>query len=188
MGKVISSFHLTELPVPLVYATHRVLRDCNELFAQLFGYEREELLDTGFHLLYPKFTDFVRTGEMWRTNFDGGRVYNDERIMLRRDHSRFWCRVSGLTRSATDPFADAVYCFEQINRPTSQNNFELTARQLQIVTLVAQGKKNREIADEVKLSSRTVEAHRARIMKSVGVRNAAELVTWYQHAQDHRDL
>lgn len=181
------TFSLTQLPVPLVYATHRVLRDCNEQFAALFGYEREELINTGFHLLYPKFSDFVRVGDMWRTNFDGGRTYYDERIMLRRDQSKFWCRVYGRSRAGSDPFAEAVYCFEKINRPTTQHSYQLTDRQLQIVTLVAQGKKNREIAAEMALSQRTVEAHRARIMRFIGVRNAAELVAWYQNARESQE-
>ena len=56
----------------------------------------------------------------------------------------------------------------------------LSERQLQIVTLVAQGKKNREISREVGISVRTVEAHRARIMARVGVKNAAELAAWFQ--------
>ena len=57
-------FTLEELPVPFVYAKHRVIEDCNLSFASLFGYKRQELLGSGFHLLYPRFADFLRTGEM----------------------------------------------------------------------------------------------------------------------------
>lgn len=173
-------FNLSELPMPMVYAAHRTIRDCNDEFAALFGYERDELRDSGFHLLYPKFADFVRTGKLWQTNLGGGKVYYDERIMKRRDASRFWCRVHGRSKSALDPFAQAVYCFEPFTRPIAKNGHELTDRQLQIVTLVAQGKINRVIAEETGLSVRTVEAHRARIMSAIGVRNSAELVAWFQ--------
>ena len=34
------SFCLWEMPVPMVYATHRIIRDCNEEFASLFRYAR----------------------------------------------------------------------------------------------------------------------------------------------------
>src|SRR5687767_10623437 len=105
-------FQLTDLPVPMVYATHRIIRDCNSEFAETFGYERLELINQSFSRLYPKIRDFVRTGEMWRSNLGGGKVYYDERLMRRRDGTSFWCRVRGRSRNNADPFAEALYCFE----------------------------------------------------------------------------
>lgn len=174
------SFTLSELPTPMVYATHRMIRECNAAFAGLFGYQPHELANTGFHLLYPKFADFVRVGDLWRNNLGGGKTYYDERIMRHRDQSRFWCQVHGRSNSDPDPFAEAVYCFEPISRPLMEEKTQLTDRQLQIVTLVSQGKKNREIAVETNLSQRTIEAHRARMMRTIGVKNSAELVAWFQ--------
>jgi PAS domain S-box-containing protein len=172
-------FWLTDLPVPMVYATHRIIRDCNFEFAEAFGYERHELIDQSFSRLYPKITDFVRTGEMWRTNFTGGRVYYDERVMRRRDGSSFWCRVRGRSRNQADPFAEALYCFEPINRAVAANASLISDRQKQVLTLVSQGKTNAQIAQEIGLSKRTVEAHRARLMRTYGLRNSAELIAWF---------
>lgn len=169
-------FLLREMPVPMVYATHRIIRDCNEEFSNLFGYPRSELVDRSFARLYPKNADFVSTGRMWRTHLPGGRVYYDERVMTASDGRRFWCQVHGRTRHATDPFADALYCFQPLARPVAKERLILTDRQRQIVALVAQGKTNVAIADELGLSTRTVESHRARLMKAAGLKNAAELV------------
>lgn len=169
-------FSLKEMPVPMVYATHRIIRDCNDEFASLFGYLRSELIDKSFARLYPKLSDFARTGRMWQAHLPGGRVYYDERIMTASDGRRFWCQVHGRTRHPTDPFAEAVYCFQPIARPVAKERLLLTDRQRQIVALVAQGKTNATIADELGLSTRTVESHRARLMKSAGLRNGAELV------------
>lgn len=163
----------------MVYATHRIIRDCNDEFASLFGYRREELLDQSFSRLYPKLADFIRTGDMWRSNLSGGKVYYDERIMIGAGGKRFWCRVNGRTRHDVDPFAGAVYCFEPMVRPASLAAKTLTDRQRQILALVAQGKTNAMIAEEVGLSKRTVEAHRLRLTQKVGVRNSAELVAWF---------
>lgn len=174
-------FGLAEMPVPLVFAEHRIIKQCNHEFAALFGYQQEELVNTSFHLLYPKFTDFVRTGEMWKSNFGGGVTYYDERIMRHSDKSEFWCKVRGRSMSKGDPFARAIYCFEPLNRPLRQNAADLTDRQKQIITLVAQGKTNQMIATEIGLSKRTVEAHRARTMKAIGVKNSAELVAWFSN-------
>ncbi|MDC7266934.1 LuxR C-terminal-related transcriptional regulator [Shinella sp. HY16] len=172
-------FRLHELPVPMVYATHRIIRDCNEEFATLFGYGRAELIDRSFARLYPKHADFVRTGRMWGAHLPGGKVYYDERIMMASDGRRFWCQVHGRTRHATDPFAQAIYCFQPLARPVVPREFSLTDRQRQIVTLVAQGKTNAQIADEIGISIRTVESHRARLMKATGLTNAAELAAWF---------
>ncbi len=172
-------YSLGEIPVPMVYATHRIIRDCNDEFAKLFCYVKSELIDRSFARLYPKHADFVRTGRMWQANLPGGRVYYDERIMTAGDGHRFWCRVHGRTRHLKDPFAEAIYCFQPMTRPVVQERVTLTDRQQQIVALVSQGKRNAEIATETGLSVRTVESHRARLMKILGVRNAAELSAWF---------
>ena len=64
-----------------------------------------------------------------------------------------------------------------MNRPITEAM--VTGRQRQILTLVAQGKTNAAIAAEIGLSQRTVEAHRLRMMRQVGVRNTAELIAWF---------
>lgn len=87
--------------------------------------------------------------------------------------------MNGRSHNLADPFAEALYCFQAINRPIKSSDPTFTDRQHQIITLVAQGKSNAMIADELGLSKRTIESHRARLMQAVGVRNAAELVAWF---------
>ena len=52
----------------------------------------------------------------------------------------------------------------------------LTNRQMQILRMVASGDSSREIAAKLKLSRRTVENHRARILERLGVASASEMV------------
>lgn len=52
----------------------------------------------------------------------------------------------------------------------------LTQREREVMTLVVAGKLNKQIADELNISMKTVEAHRARVMEKMGVRTLAELV------------
>lgn len=54
----------------------------------------------------------------------------------------------------------------------------LTPRERDVVRLVALGHTNREIADQLVLSVRTVETHRARIQARLQVSSRAELVRW----------
>jgi PAS domain S-box-containing protein len=180
-------FALEALPVPLVYATHRIIREVNTAFADLFGYAPGELRNQSFNLLYPRLSDFVMVGELWRANFAGGRCYADERVMRKRDGTRFWCQVRGRSMIEDDPFSEAIYCFDAMTRPVREGPASLTDRQRQIVTLVAQGKTNRAIASEIGLSPRSVETHRYRLLKSLDLKNTAELVAWFSVALPDRD-
>jgi DNA-binding NarL/FixJ family response regulator len=54
----------------------------------------------------------------------------------------------------------------------------LTARQQQILTMIASRKSTKEIAYELDLSEKTIAAHRAQIMERVGVRDLVGLVLW----------
>jgi FixJ family two-component response regulator len=52
----------------------------------------------------------------------------------------------------------------------------LTKRELEVLRLLIAGKPNKVIASELKLSPKTVEAHRAAIMRKLGVHSIAEMV------------
>lgn len=52
----------------------------------------------------------------------------------------------------------------------------LTARQMEVLKLVAEGLTSREIAGLLKLSPRTIEVHRWEIMRRLRVRNVAQLL------------
>lgn len=53
----------------------------------------------------------------------------------------------------------------------------LTQRERDVMLLVVAGKMNKVIADELCISLRTVEVHRARMLAKLGVRSAAEVAT-----------
>jgi len=54
----------------------------------------------------------------------------------------------------------------------------LTEREREVVTLIARGLSNGEIADELVLSKRTVEHHMANILSKLGFANRAQIVRW----------
>jgi RNA polymerase sigma factor (sigma-70 family) len=53
---------------------------------------------------------------------------------------------------------------------------QLTQREREVLELVVAGRMNREIAETLEISIKTVEAHRARIMEKLEVHSVAELV------------
>lgn len=61
-------------------------------------------------------------------------------------------------------------------RETQARIDALSRREREVMELVAGGLANKQIADRLGISERTVEIHRGRVMKKLGVRSAAELV------------
>lgn len=61
---------------------------------------------------------------------------------------------------------------------------ELTDRELQVFRLVGEGRSTREIAEGLHLSVKTIETHRAKLMRKLGLENANQLVhravSWVQ--------
>ena len=60
--------------------------------------------------------------------------------------------------------------------PTKTSAGSPTPRQLEIIRLLAEGKINKEIAYQLGIAVRTVEAHRANIMQKLGFHSLADLI------------
>ena len=54
----------------------------------------------------------------------------------------------------------------------------LTSRQTQVAALVARGWSNRQISEELVISEKTVERHRANILEKLGMRDRVELTRY----------
>jgi DNA-binding NarL/FixJ family response regulator len=54
----------------------------------------------------------------------------------------------------------------------------LSPRELEVLGMICDGKSNREIAVDLKLSANTVAVHRANIMNTLGIHKTAELVVY----------
>ena len=163
-------------PVGLVLTESRVIKTCNPTFAEMFGYDRGELVDRSFAILYPSIEEFVRVRDVGVEPLKKTNRYSDERIMARKDGSLFWCRVRGhsLTRE-DDPLRRAVWSFADLSQ--SRPVLAFSARERQIVMHLGEGRTSKDIARLLKISPRTVEAYRARLLKKFAANNVAELLS-----------
>ena len=75
------------------------------------------------------------------------------------------------TSSRAKKITGAVTLPPRKKRPES-----LTSRETEILQLIWSGFKNKEIAQRLKISVKTVEAHRANMMKKMRVSNTAQLL------------
>lgn len=85
--------------------------------------------------------------------------------------------VSAIRRVA----AGEVVLDPQVSRPATlkgEREAGLTARELEILQLIVDGKSNKEIANQLNLSANTVAVHRANIMDALGIHKTAELVVY----------
>lgn len=65
---------------------------------------------------------------------------------------------------------------QTISQPTDQHERLLTSRQREVLVLIAQGKRMKEIAATLKISVRTVEDHKSQLLHALGAKNTADLV------------
>jgi DNA-binding NarL/FixJ family response regulator len=63
-----------------------------------------------------------------------------------------------------------------VKNPTIEDQYHLTKREREILRMIINGTPNKEIADSLNKSVRTVETHRFNIMKKLGVNNAIDMV------------
>ena len=74
-------------------------------------------------------------------------------------------------------------CIERMAASPEQSEPQLTARQLDVLRLILEGRRMKEIAALLHLSARTVETHKYQMMELLGVESTAELV---KYAIEHR--
>ncbi|MCA9142752.1 MAG: response regulator transcription factor [Planctomycetaceae bacterium] len=88
------------------------------------------------------------------------------------------CRLDELTthiRRAIDIDSESRRSLHH-RAQTESKLASLTAKEREVLDLVASGKTNKEIAKTLKLSTRAVEDRRSRLMKKLGARSVVELI------------
>ncbi|MCP3469504.1 response regulator transcription factor [Bradyrhizobium sp. CCGUVB1N3] len=65
---------------------------------------------------------------------------------------------------------------QTMSRSTDGGGPSLSSRQLEVLRLIAQGKRMKEIAAQLGISVRTVEDHKSQLLAALGVKSTADLV------------
>ena len=162
-------------PAGLLVSRQRIIQTYNRAFAEMFGYGERELSGESFARIYPSNVEFEQIGGRVLDNMRRTGRSLDQRIMRRKSGELFWCQVEGRALDRADPFAAAVWTFTDLSaeRPVAA---EFTAREREIAQFLVTGKTSKEIGRKLGISHRTVEAHRARLMKKLGVSTPGEMI------------
>jgi PAS domain S-box-containing protein len=162
-------------PIGLLVSRSRVIQSYNQAFCNMFRYDPQSLRGTSLEHLYPSVGEFEHIGERALVAMRDHGTYSDERIMRSGRGELFWCHVTGRTLRRDDPFALAVWVFEDLSalRPVTAN---LTAREREIAQFLVCGMSSKQIAQKLQIGHRTIEAHRARLMRKYDVASTGELI------------
>lgn len=156
---------------------------CNEAFCRLTGYARDEIIGRNCRFLRGERTEPEQTA-MLRDAVASGRPAMVELINYRKDGSAF--RNAVMIAPLFDENGELeFYLGSQMaiddagasrHDAAREKVARLTRRQLQILTALAAGRLNKQIAYDLSLTERTVKMHRAALLKSLEVRSGAEAI------------
>jgi DNA-binding NarL/FixJ family response regulator len=90
------------------------------------------------------------------------------------------------TAQQIEYLVDIVAQVPSLRVVNANGNTLITPREEQVVALVAEGLSNREIAQELRLSERTVKKYLFRIFDKLGISTRVELVLYAVNHGDHR--
>ena len=85
-----------------------------------------------------------------------------------------------------------TYLNDELRRHVSKNGRgkksdgyikKLSTREIEVLTLLSNGKKNKEIAEELEINEKTVSTYKARLMRKLKVSNLVDLVNQAKHHQ-----
>ena len=173
MPDALTDLGFRHAPVALLVLSERRIQRVNAAFEALFGWTQAQLEGRSVRLLYPSVAEFTRIGTRWQASLTSAEPQQDERFMKLRNEDIVWMRVRGRSLTPTAPFRVTVWSFEP--RATGEPAM-LSPREQAVAQHVVNGLTSKEMAQLMGLSPRTIEVHRAAILRKLGVRSSAEMV------------
>lgn len=166
-------------PVGLALSRERFMVDCNQTLCEMFGATREQLVGQSFQILYPSADEYERLGARMAPLLGRSGTYADNRLMKRVGGRQageiFWCHVTGRAVDRSQPHAAGIWSFEDLSS-TRPVRAELTAREREVAALIMDGLTSKQVGKLLAISHRTVEVHRARLMRKYGAHSTPDLV------------
>ena len=166
-------------PIGLALSHQRAMVDCNQALCEMFGASREQLVGQSFQILYPSADEYERIGARIEPIIGRTGYYADDRIMKRVGGrlagEAFWCHVTGRALHRASPHEAGIWSFEDLSSRRVVSA-ELTPREREVAALLMQGQTSKEIGKVLAISHRTVEIHRARLMRKYQAHSTPDLV------------
>ncbi|SFH72199.1 PAS domain S-box-containing protein [Collimonas sp. OK307] len=166
-------------PVGQAIGRSRVIVDCNNAFAEMFGGKREDMIGNSFQSLYPTQADFEKTGERIAPFLREKGRYADDRVMKKLTGELFWVHVSGFAINRDDPYQETLWAFTNLSKERDVVNAQhasMTPRERDVAALLIEGRTGKEIGKALGISPRTVDIYRTRLLRKYNVSSTVDLV------------
>jgi DNA-binding NarL/FixJ family response regulator len=97
---------------------------------------------------------------------------------IRDVHEGKTCFSPDIARRLHDPPAHASHGHANGNDAIMKQIARLTTREVEVLQLIAEGRANKQTADELGISIKTVEKHRQHVMEKLGIHDTASLTRY----------
>lgn len=168
------AFHYA--PDATLILAERVILRASLRVEVVFGWRPEALQGQSIRVLYPGATDYQRIGDRARRAMLTQPVYRDERFMRRKDGQVVWMEGHGVALDPEEPQRLAIWTYRPLDGGLASTG-PFTPTERRIAGYLVNGFTSKEIALSLGSSPRTVEVHRANMIRKLQVRNSAELVS-----------
>jgi len=170
----------------LVDAENRQFVVANKAMCQMLGYDAEEITSLRVMDIHPK-EDLDYVLGQFERQARGEMVLTKNIPVIKRDGSGLYADINSFPISMNArtylisvfreiPARKGKSILQQIVYSDSYKGKPLTASEIRIFELIANGMSNKEIAHLLHRSVRTIEWHRSHIMRKLGVDSLADLV------------
>lgn len=162
-------------PDATLILSERIILHASLRVTAVFGWTPRELEGQSVRMLYPGQTDYEVIGARARKAMQDQPVYHDERFMRRKDGQVVWMEGRGAALDRDDPQRLAIWTYRPLEGGGTAN--QLTPAEKRVARYLVNGFTSKEIAQALDCSPRTVEVHRANMIRKMKVRNSFELVS-----------
>ncbi len=169
-----------------------IILEVNQKAGELIDTPLEEIVGMHFTQFFPK-QENDRCRKLLQQHVDSGGSVSGDLCLQNRSETKVPVSLSssvqqigetkyflGIFRKAASEQGYDTASHGQTDRrkpePGADSAHDLSQRELQVLRGIAAGKTNKSIAEEHCISIKTVQTYRARLMKKIGARNAADLV------------
>jgi PAS domain S-box-containing protein len=162
-------------PDATLVLSNRIILRASQRVEAVFGWSIREVEGQSIRMLYPGRTDYKVIGEKARRAMQTDPVYHDARFMRRKNGEVVWMEAHGAALDCDDPQDLAIWSYRPVAAERSHGH-GLTTAGARIARYLVNGFTSKEMALSLGCSPRTVEVHRANMIRKFGVRNTSELV------------
>lgn len=160
----------------------------NEKWCELTGCSQTDAVGDGWQrALHPD--DRARIVREWGEIPVGSQIFCEEYRFLRPDGSIRWVLGRATEQFGKDGklmgYAGVVVDVTELRQRGSRSHtalpekdLKLSKREIQTARLLSEGLSNKQVAVKMKISVRTVEAHRSRLMRKLRLKSVAGLVRY----------